>query len=585
MSDLDKKNKPLDPESNETLDETIDTIREDDHVESVEDDIDRTVNDGDELETIVVPADTASEDLKDDKAEPVKRGTVQEEEKARKKAAKKAKKPQVDQRNRILKRFSVFSIIFVVVVAILLNVFLEVFVGDKLTFDWTSNKVMTLGENSVALLESLDKEVEVYALTTREALESSQTDWLPTLLDEYVNKSGGKVKLEYVNPTVDPTIITKLDPERLAGVQPGQIVVRNTSTQRVRALNPREFINTRMDQQTGQTSLTGYSAEESISGAIKAMSAEFLPIVYLTTGHGEADAQQNYSIYLQLLKNNGFEVENYNGLLGEAIPEDAEALVMLSPTSDITTDEVQIYNDFLMKGGSLVALVPFSGTNYPNLNTLLKDFDIKLGDDRVIEGDVNYQFQQQPEAYFAHNPSSTILPSELIQNAEPRTLVLNGRNITNAQNAKEWIKTEPILLTSPEGALQIAGDAEDLSETSEQVVAMYSENNGSVDGSVVKEGAKVLVLGSDLIISDSILNAFGQSTYNLAIAYQSVAAMVDMEASMDDKLMIRPKPPVSYNVNPSNPSILMVAAAITTFVIPLLLVIMAIVVYQKRKNL
>lgn len=519
---------------------------------------------------------------------PKKRGTVVEEQKAQKTAERKKRKPQVDQRNRTLRGFSVVSIIFVVVIAILLNVLLQVFVGDGLRFDWSANKVMSLGETSEQLLAELDRDVEIIVLAPRDNFtsgSSTQLNFLPELLDEYVSKSNGRVQLNYVNTTVNPNIYNELDPDNVNNLQAGMVVVRNPETNRIRALRSSDFVNTQVNQQNFQSYVTGYKAEEELSGAIKNVTAEYTPMVYVTTGHGEADPTAGYSVLLSLMRNNNFNVESYNGLLGEPVPADAEALIMLAPTSDITEGEVDVYMNYLESGGSLIVLSGFSGTTFPNLNALLLNFNMRLTDNRVIEGNVDLQYQQAPESFIANNPASTVLPASLGSASTPATLVMNARGVETAQAGKEWITTENVLTTTDEGAYQIGGDPEDLSAPGVQTIGMYSENRGFIDGSAVTEPARVLVYGTDMVFSDSVLNTFGYSTLNLIGAYQSVATMVDLEAAASSDLLIQARPVVNYYVNPSNPSQLTFSAALTAVVIPLAFIVMAILVYRRRKNL
>lgn len=516
------------------------------------------------------------------------RGTIQEEQKTRKKEERKRGKPQVDKRNRTLRSFSVLSVIFVLVVLILGNVLLQVFVDDGLRFDWSANRVMSLGDTSAQLLEDLDRDVEIIVLTTRDSFttgSSAQLSFVPELLDEYVSKGGGHVSVEYVNTTVNPNIFTELDPDNVNNLKAGMVVVLNPETGRIRALNTSDFVQTQFNQQTFQQYVTGYSAEEELSGAIKSVTAEFTPMVYVTTGHGEADPTTSYSVLLSLLRNNNFNVESYNGLLGEAVPSDAEALIMLAPTSDLTEAEVDVYMDYLESGGSLIVLAGFSGTTFPNLNTLLQEFNIRLTNNRVIEGNVELQYQSEPESFIAQNPTSSVLPASLGGSATPATLVMNSRGVETAQSARDWITTENVLTTSAEGAYQIDGDPENLSEAGMQVVGMYSENSGWIDGTAITEPAQVLVYGSEMVFADTILSTFGMSTMNLMAAFQSVATMVDLDAAASSDLVIQARPVVNYYVNPSNPSSLTFAAVLTSVVIPLAFIVMAVVVYQRRKNL
>lgn len=59
-------------------------------------------------------------------------------------------------------------------------------------------------------------------------------------------------------------------------------------------------------------------------------------------------------------------------LMTDDIPEDAEELVIMSPTTDFSEDEANKVITYLENGGKLLMFTSYTGTDMPNLDSILK---------------------------------------------------------------------------------------------------------------------------------------------------------------------------------------------------------------------
>ena len=92
--------------------------------------------------------------------------------------------------------------------------------------------------------------------------------------------------------------------------------------------------------------------EESIMTAIERVTNTNVFQVTVSTGNGEllSEESEEYSNISQLLYNNGYEIESIN-LLTEEISDEIDALIMFAPSVDITDEQSEKINNWLLNGG------------------------------------------------------------------------------------------------------------------------------------------------------------------------------------------------------------------------------------------
>lgn len=486
----------------------------------------------------------------------------------------------VDKRNKRLQRTAVLSVVVLLAIVVVVNVILHAVVGNKWQFDWTANKAASLGEVSGQILDENDKDVMITVLAERDRYAAGSTyadvSFVPNLLDEYVDQGKGKVELRFVNPIQNPAVLTEMDPNNVHDLRENEIVISNSDFSKVKVLTYQDLL------QIQEYYVTGYVAEEVITGAIRFVTAEFTPVVYLTKGHGETAVDSGFTVLKMLLEQNNYLVKEFESLTAESVPEDAEMLLMLAPTADLAAGEIKVYMDFLKSGGSLFVMADYATSEMKNLNELLREFNLRITTDRVQENDSNKFFSGDPLSFVAEMPVSKLFSQTNVVNY---SVVVNSRFITTADNSKDWIETQPILQTGDQGTRQIAGDEANQSQPAVQTLAMFSENRGFIDGSSVTKPAKVAVFGSAVSFSDNVLLTYMQNAGNYLLANSAMSYMSNLEENADQPLLIQPKEIVSYSISPQSQGSTQIASIFFMVVLPLALGVVALMVYRRRKSL
>jgi hypothetical protein len=482
----------------------------------------------------------------------------------------------VDKRNKNLKTISIASTVLFLVILLVFNILFDNLLGDVLKWDWTTGSQYSIGDVSKTILGSMSQDVEIIGLFNEDADQNYQ-NILP-MLDEYKEYGKGKLTVRYVDPDQTPAILAEVDPQSYLKPEAGSFVVTCKSTGKGKVVAYNDIFDIGYDDQYNSV-LNGITAEQSFTGAIKYVQSETTPVIYFTTGHDEIDYTANYTSLERILKLNNYDVKPLDLFSLTAIPEDCSVLAMASPKKDITTAERKLISAYLQQGGSLLFITDFNTAAFPELNAMLIDYNLEISNNKIREGSTDYRLQDDPYILRAIAPANTISPREV----DGWTLASNARGINELKNTKEWITVETVLTTSPDGYAETNGDPEQASAAGTQTLALLSDNRGYVDGTNVKNSAKVLVFGSSDLFGDTVLQTYGNQLYNAELFYLSVQWLSNTKDA--ESLYIEAKQPTSYAITRGSSSINVMTAVIVTLVLPGALLVAALFVYRKRKHL
>ena len=141
--------------------------------------------------------------------------------------------------------------------------------------------------------------------------------------------------------------------------------------------------------------LKGYDAEGQITSAIEyvTMSADQLPVVYQITGHGETELS---SAFTSALEKANITLDSLELLKQDAVPSDAQAIIINAPTSDFNADDAQKVIDYLQNGGKAMIAGNYGYQDLTNFNSILAAYNVSFVDGVVGENDSNYYYNNNP---------------------------------------------------------------------------------------------------------------------------------------------------------------------------------------------
>jgi ABC-type uncharacterized transport system involved in gliding motility auxiliary subunit len=224
-------------------------------------------------------------------------------------------------------------------------------------WDLTRNKRFTLAPQTVAVLDSLQKDIEVFAFFKKGTPDESRAG---DLLAQFARRSP-RFKYEIIDPDQQPRVAKEMD-----------IITYGTTV--AEAGGVREKIRT----------LT----EESLLNAVIKLSKGGVKVVYFVKGHGERDPSSErpngYSIASEALAAEGYEVRTLSLFDVASVPDDCAIVFAAGPKTDYIESEASKIQSYLAGGGSAVFMID-PRTDLPNLEALLGRYRIRLDNDAVVD--------------------------------------------------------------------------------------------------------------------------------------------------------------------------------------------------------
>ena len=281
---------------------------------------------------------------------------------------------------------TVLSVCFVAAV-VLVNVIVSILVERyPLTVDLTSNKVFELSQESIDYVSGLDKDINVYVLATKEDF-SGNNDYYKqadTVINKYALYSD-HIKISYIDLYSDVDFKARFPDEQLTY---GQILLE--CGDRHQTLSAYDLFD--VDEQYG--SIQSSTTEQAMTSAIMNLTDSNPISVVFLDGFG-SNGRTDSSNLESILTNNGYLVSSIN-FLSEDIPEDADAVVLCSPTSDLTSelaDKLALWLETEGEfGHTLLYSADGSQPSLPVLEGVLSEWGIGVESGFLAETDASHVY-------------------------------------------------------------------------------------------------------------------------------------------------------------------------------------------------
>lgn len=467
-----------------------------------------------------------------------------------------------------------FLIVLILIAAfIALNLWIQSI--DLAQIDVTENKVYSLTEASKKEIKNIETDVKIYAYGYSE--DSSVVD----LIKQYC-KENEHITYEILTEESNKNKVEEYDLE--SGYSIVIVEVGETST----LLDGGSDFNS-YDYTTGQeVDLT----EQSITNAILNLTVKDKPKAYILSGHGEY-TEKELGVLTTYLKNEAYEYSSLNLLNVDKIPEDCNVLLILSPTTDFLENETNMILDYINKGGNIVFAkdTEENGKSYPNLQKILDYYGLKIINGYVYESNSSAAVSGYPNIIMPSISSYSEVTSDIYSDGG-YLLFAYAQKIEKAddETAENLGVEYETLLTSSENSYYITDVSSNIStaiSTAEKqsvdlaVVATKTIESESEEENNTK--SKILVIGNGNFITDSIISVIN-TTYPISYIGNNKDFMLNSIAYLTnrtDNLTIRKEMNTStYTPTQTQDNIV----KLIIFVIPILIIITGIIVWNKRKR-
>ena len=230
---------------------------------------------------------------------------------------------------------------------------------------------------------------------------------------------------------------------------------------------------------------------------------EDLPQLYVLEGHGEAELP---STFADQIEKANIETNTLSLLTVDAIPEEADCILIYAPSSDISTEERDMLADYVSGGGRLLVMAgPVKDGILENLYSLLSDYGVEANEGIVVEADREHYAFQAPYVLLPDMASHDITDSLIEENYFPILPISLGLTVTGEGSG--GTVTE-LLTTSGAAFSKVAGY--DLST--------YEKEEGDIDGpfavavSVEDDGGGQMVWFTSSVFLEDVYNAYSSGS-------------------------------------------------------------------------
>ena len=507
-----------------------------------------------------------------------------------------------------------FTAVFVAVLVLINIVATQVFERFPLSFDMTSNSSYSISDETIDYVKSIEKDVKITVLAEKDTFDTQNVYTLQAdeILQKYAQYNS-KITIEYVDFLSNPNVVSQYDD----GLSAYDIIFETTQIgddgkeyKRTSVVSPLDLVNFSSEVVSSLSSsgmtletmalsyygnelnfVTAYAtqtfsnsagektnfiessnAEQAYTSALMIVTDSNPVKITLLTGRGEA-APLNY--YQTLMKANGYEVDSVN-ITTEDIPADTDLAVIAAPTVDYTDAEVKKVSDFLNNGTklgkNLMYIESVQQPDTPKIDELLEEYGIILEDYCMYDAESS----NVSNGYLKVNLSAEDYEKDIKNDSLTMLTMLYTKPITLKFDEEDMKKTVALLKTADTGFKADMNTGDKIS-SGEQIAAAIGYKAAFNDDNT-ESYSQVLALGSEFLLDDSILQAtqYANSQWILSVTNQ-------MTGKTTSGITIEPSK-IGGELFELTDAQISIYKWTFILVIPLIVLVIGIVVWIRRKN-
>lgn len=416
--------------------------------------------------------------------------------------------------NRIALQGGSYSLVItaaVLALLIVVNILVSILPTPMTQYDISAAKLYSITSNTKVVVNALQEDVTIYWI-----VQSGKEDQIiENLLGKYESLSD-HIQVVKKNPDVYPTFAQQYTDET---AENNSLVVE--CGDRSRFISYDDIYLQEADMTTYSYN-TSFDGEGAITSAIDYVVNEEQPQIYVLEGHGESELPSTFS---DQIERENMELHTFSLLTVDAIPEDADCIMIYGPTSDISTEEKDMLADYVASGGKLLVMAgPVESGSLDNLLSLLSDYGVTATDGIVIEGDREHYAFQLPFALMPDMSSSEITDSLIEEHYYPIMPISQGLTVGDTPSGA----TVTTLLTTSDLSF---------SKTAGYDLSTYEKEDGDVDGpfavgvSITCDSGGQLTWFSSSDFLDDMYNAYSSGA-NVNLGMNALSSMIGESEAM-----------------------------------------------------
>jgi ABC-2 type transport system permease protein len=455
-----------------------------------------------------------------------------------------------------------------IIIAIALTVVVNLIVGklpSKYTgIDVTSNQLYSITDQTKQIVKALDTDVTIYVIASEDNADSV----VKQTLDRYADLSD-KIHVEYINPMTNPKFASNYTSDSVS--QNSLIVVTD---KRSKVINYSDMYEVEYSYSSYSYSqeVTGYDGEGQITSAISYCTSDEMPKIYVIQGHSEFSLDSGFTTAVE--KEN-IDYETISLMDYDEVPEDAQCLLILAPETDFSADDAQKVIDYLNNGGKAIITTEYTGESLPNFESIISAFGMTIENGCIIDTNQGNYYQSPiyllPNVEDADETAGLTGSYTYLMTAYAEAITLPDYDVENMEYTKLLTTSSKSLLKQITGQT-ISMDKEDGDVEGSFNIGVKAEKTIDDDTTAVLyvfSGARLFTDTFDSYVSGNNKQLFSNIMGTIANHEVSVSIPVKsyelewLVTSSQDALIFR---------------------TIFMFVVPLVLIVVGIVIWVRRRK-
>ena len=347
----------------------------------------------------------------------------------------------------------ILSVIFVVIIVVV-NLIVDAFPSTYTEIDVSDQQLFSIGDQTKDFLKELDKDVTIYQI----AQSGSEDEVVSKLLQKY-EEASDHIKVETKDPVVNPKFTSEYTDEEVSS---NSLIV--VCEDRSKVVDYNNIYESSIDYNTYSYTTSGFDGEGQITSAISYVTSDNLPVLYTLDGHGEKSLD---STLQEDIEKANIEIKSLNLLTEESVPEDADCLMINSPSTDISEDERDAIIEYLENGGKAMIFSDYTEESMDNFDAVLENYGVERVDGIVIEGDAQHYAMQMPY-YLLPDVGSAEAVSDFSSQGY-FILAPYAQGIRQLDNVRDTLTIESLLTTSDDAYSKTDLNTETLEKTDEDI--------------------------------------------------------------------------------------------------------------------
>ena len=347
----------------------------------------------------------------------------------------------------------IISVVFVVIVVVV-NLIVDALPTTYTELDVSDQQLFSIGDQTRDFLKDLDKDVTIYQI----AQSGSEDEVISKLLQKYEEESD-HIQVETKDPVVNPKFTSEYTDDEVSS---NSLIV--VSGDRSKVVDYSNIYQSSIDYNTYSYTTSGFDGEGQITSAISYVTSEDLPVLYTLDGHGERELD---STLQEDIEKANIEIKSLNLLTEESVPEDADCLMINSPSSDISEEERDAILEYLENGGKAMIFSDYTEESMDNFDAVLENYGVERVDGIVLEGDAQHYAMQMPY-YLVPDVNSTEAISDFASQGY-YVLAPYAQGIRQLDNVRDTLTIESLLTTSDSAYSKTDVNTDTLEKTDEDI--------------------------------------------------------------------------------------------------------------------